>query len=358
MKLTVFKMRYNFYVLFLAFISFSCEIDKKEVDLSFYHWKTYYSIEGIQQSLLDKANSEKLYLRYFDLKFNEEQKGVFPVATLQKEGDNRIKIATVIPVVYITNNVFEKTIRKDIPELAFNTVSKINRLNQQLLLEDTVVREIQFDCDWTLTTKENYFFFLEEIKRLLASFQSDNQMANASRFPLELSSTIRLHQVKFKEKTGVPPVDKGVIMAYNVGDLSDISEKNSIINNEKTALYLKKLDEYPLDFSIAFPTFSWGVLYRDNTFSGLLNTISTTTLADVFEEMDKPNFYRATKDQYIDGKIVYKGDILRHEKVTKKNLKKLYALFLKSTSREYPIILYHINSSILTHESTLVDIFK
>ncbi len=75
-----------------------------------------------------------------------------------------------------------------------------------------------------------------------------------------LSATIRLHQVKYFETTGVPPVKSGMLMFYNTGDLENPSEENSILNIETAELYLSGLEDYPMQLDIVLPLFSWAVV--------------------------------------------------------------------------------------------------
>ncbi len=47
---------------------------------------------------------------------------------------------------------------------------------------------------------------------------------------LPLSSTIRLHQIKYRERTGVPPVERGMLMFYNMGQFSADPEARAIFD--------------------------------------------------------------------------------------------------------------------------------
>ena len=172
---------------------------------------------------------------------------------------------------------------------------------------------------------------------------------------LKISATIRLHQIKFREKTGVPPVDKAVVMCYNVGELRDADETNSILNVEKTAPYLKRLNDYPLPFDIALPFYGWGALYRNGDFAGILNK---NRLSENFERTDVEGIFTATSDTYLDKTFVYKGDLLRWETVPLEDLEALTKLIRNSTKRNYSLILYHINSTELINQDidALLDV--
>ncbi|MGG2305049.1 hypothetical protein ACE4Z6_26875, partial [Salmonella enterica] len=93
----------------------------------------------------------------------------------------------------------------------------------------------QIDCDWTLGTKEKYFSLLKRIKERMA---------------LPLSCTIRLHQVKYQAKTGVPPVDRGMLMYYNMGHVEGATETNSIYDPANADKYVSYVKDYPLPLDV------------------------------------------------------------------------------------------------------------
>lgn len=334
----------NFFIIFLiTFSLFSC--GKNEKPISFYHWKTNYTHSPKTDDILKKAKSEKLYLRFFDLGYNSIENRPFPTATLQMSETDSINVSQIIPVIYITNEVFEKeTNPSQLKYIADETLKKILRLKNKYFDEGMDFPEIQIDCDWTVGTKDAYFAFLEELQKseVLGQFGR-----NRSESPIKFSATIRLHQVKFPEKTGIPPVDSGMIMFYNVGDLGSMDETNSILNVEKTESYLDRLHEYPLDFNVALPVFEWGVLYRDNKLAGILNDLSADQLSENFMTSNEKNWFVAKADSYIGGYFIYKGDKLRMEKFSFSDFKKLQKMILKAAGRDYSVVLYHLNSPIL-----------
>ncbi|AFL81277.1 hypothetical protein Aeqsu_1798 [Aequorivita sublithincola DSM 14238] len=324
---------------FIAFcVLQSCKKDE-EKSISFYHWKTKYSIAEAEKGLLKKANSEKLYLRFFDLVYSQEENRVLPTATLQiSEVDSTLAIQ-IIPVIYIINEVFQKeTNPSQINYIAEETLRKILRIKEKHFNINTKFPEIQIDCDWTVSTKDAYFSFLKAL-------QNSKSLSRFGEDPIRFSATVRLHQVKFPEKTGIPPVDEATIMFYNVGDLGSMDETNSILNLEKTESYLSRLHEYPLKFNVALPIFGWGILYRDDKLAGILSDIDEKQFKQSFTPLDKEHWFVATEETYINGSFIYKGDKLRMENVTFSDFKKLQKLISKAAGREYSVILYHINST-------------
>lgn len=303
-------------------------------DYSFYHWSTTYHPTEKTDQLIQHGGTYKEYVRFFDLTVDQKANRVFPIATIQFDEEVKLTAKEIIPVVYIRNEVF---LHKDgsvnnLTKLAINTAEKIKRIQNKNLTGKVAVKQIQIDCDWTDRTKTNFFNFLRFLKKEMPGYV--------------ISSTLRLHQVKFKERTGVPPVDRVVLMAYNVGDLGDVEEVNSIISNEVTAQYLEHLEDYPLPYDVALPLFEWGVLYREGKLKGLIRDLTPSLLESAFAKTGKENIYKAISDSYINGIFIYKGDDLRVETVDKEKLQELSSLIKKASGSDtdYETIFYHINS--------------
>ena len=328
----------------------SCMQDKNAQPIvkpySYYHWNTFLENTPQLQERLKMAGSDTLYIRFFDLAVDKQQDAVLPIATLQIDTVLTLPVNHIVPVIYIKNEVF---LHKDgsaaqAAVLASNLASKIKRLFQSHF-KNSIVKQVQIDCDWTDSTQEAYFTFLKTLKQ-----QVDFVSINANQ-PTQLTATIRLHQVKYRERTGVPPIDRGVIMVYNVGDLGDVNEQNSIINNATTATYLGRLKEYPLGYDIALPVFSWYVVYRNNKLTAIINEIDAITLSQ--------NTTRATVNKIkvhtpfnTGTTYLYKDDIIRKESVTAAQLKELATLVKKEAAQDYNTILYHINASVLNNLPT------
>lgn len=308
-------------------------------DYSFYHWKSTYQPTQITNDLIAKGNTYKEYVRFFDLVIDDKADKVFPVATIQFDKNIAFTVQEIVPVIYIRNEVFlhKDGSKENIEKLAKNTADKIKRLQNKHLIGKVAVRQIQLDCDWSDSTRDQFFKFLKELKIQLPGYL--------------ISSTLRLHQVKFKERTGVPPVDRVVLMAYNVGDLGNVEETNSIISNKVTAQYLDKLSDYPLPYDVALPLFEWGVLYRDGKLKGLLKNVSPSLLSSAFAKADKENHFTATSDSYVNNVFVYQGDVLRLETITKDKLEELSSMIKDASKTEYKTIFYHINSPLTTQFS-------
>jgi hypothetical protein len=318
------------FVLFLGLIS--CE-NNKVVTYSFYHWKTDFNLSKEDKLIIKNGGANKLYLRFFDIYYNAKQNKALPIATTQF----KIKIDDVakdiIPVVFITNEVFNTLDESACNDLAKQVSYKIKRLLKTHLKNGNSCSEIQIDCDWSRSTKHKYFSFLQQLKTYFKAYK--------------LSATLRLHQVKYREETGIPPVDSAVLMAYNVGNIENIEEENSIISASITAKYLERLSDYPLPYDVALPVFEWAVLYRRGKVVAILNQYNLEDLKVNFKKTNTENIYKAKHDCYINGTFIYQSDLLRTETVSKNDLKVLSDIIRKASQHPYETIFYHISSPLI-----------
>ena len=230
-----------------------------------YFWKTNLSFTESDKAFLKEHAVKKLYVRYCDVGLRDEQ--AVPIAPIEIDTLSTRGLA-IVPVIYIKNEVFDDIATAQYAPQRFwgtetlseNVAKYIEQINNYYHL---TVNEVQFDCDWTLNTKEYYFNFLKIFKE-----KNPN---------LQLSATIRLHQVKYRDDTGVPPVDYGVLMYYNMDKIT-ATGANSIYNRATAKRYISSLKSYPLQLNIALPMFSWGV---HSVRGEVVNLVSGLTSAEI-----------------------------------------------------------------------------
>ena len=267
--------------------------------ISFYYWKTVFKLSAMEQEVLEQNQVKKLYVRYFDIDWNSNTKQAFPESAVRFEG--KLSGFEIVPVVYIQNKVF-KDKEVDVLDLAQKTYDFIGQINTK---NQITCKEIQIDCDWTLSTKENYLKFVEHFKKLSGK---------------KLSATIRLHQVKYFQKTKIPNVDKGVLMFYNMGKIASDS-LNSIYDRNIAQRYLSSLKNYPLRLNIALPIYSWGIHIRDDKVIGLKNKLNS------FDFKKDCNYFFAggnkllvKNSNYKHGTFYKRNDCLKLESISSNDL--------------------------------------
>ncbi len=185
---------------------------------------------------------ERLYVRYFDVVMDGNGNPV-PNATIQFDSVVNCK-QEIIPTVYIINDCM----RQKQTGLAEKLLSRLLQMNETHGIGK--VREIQIDCDWTQTTRQNFFAFLDELHIL------------TQQKGITLSATIRLHQLS----QPVPPVDCGVLMVYNTGDLRKLEVEKPILDINDVKPYLGHLKSYDLPLASAFPIYKWELVFRNGKF--------------------------------------------------------------------------------------------
>ena len=307
----------------------SCNSDS-QTSVNFYFFKTSFSLQEDQNQFLENLGSNKLYLRIFDVDVSPtgEVEIVSPIILEEFPDDN----LQVVPLIFITNRTFKRLKTKEY--LLAGMDKAVTHFLDAFKETEPGITELQFDCDWTASTQAAYF-------KLLSDFQQ--------KYPhIELTSTIRLHQLKTDGSMEPPPLKRGVLMCYNTGNIRDIKEENSILNFKVIQTYLPYLKEYPLKLDMALPLFEWGVQYRHGQIVSLLRNVSLNDLInDSLVGHVESNKFQFLESHYFNGEYIYKGDIVRHESVSQEDLVKLSDLLhdYKSGPVE-ELIFYHLNGEI------------
>jgi hypothetical protein len=283
---------------------------------------------------VDSLHVRKLYVRFFDIDWNPHSKAPEPVAPLivQSSVPNSIEI---IPTVFITNTTMVHIERHAVPILVGNILRKIYSITKDLKIRN--IKEIQMDCDWTTKSKDNYFMLLRTLKTIL---DKDH---------IQLSVTLRLHQLAQPEQTGVPPADRGVLMFYNMGNIKEPVEGSAILDLSVGRQYIEASSPYPLPLDIALPVFQWCVVFRLGEVVSLINDFNEELLSDSTKYMkDTHNTYHVMKSHYACSHYLYKGDVLKLDRVTVKQLLESVDLLRKNNlpSPNSSIIYYHLEPTI------------
>jgi len=278
----------------------------RQIERSVYHWKTTLNISAGEISILDSLNIKTIYLKFFDVDYDEVSHKPMPAGilrteeqdllSLRKAGSNSMRFS-VIPTIFITNRCILDIDTSQLEGLVINMHKLIMHTIESNGFDS--IPEIQFDCDWTERTKDKYFLLLQKFHALMPG--------------TPLSATIRLHQVKFSAKTGIPPVSRGMLMAYNMGNLKDPAATNSILDVQELKKYVSNLQAYPLPLDVALPLFGWAVLFRNNEFKGLINDISEADVKGMWKQNEKQKRIDFVKDTVIKGYHFNAGDWLRIE---------------------------------------------
>lgn len=200
-----------------------------------YYWRTEWRLDSLERSFLSRYDVRRVFCRYFDVVIDDtDDSDPHPNATISFV-DSVPSDLEIIPTVYIT----EACMHRRHEGLAEKVVRRLVQMNET---HDVVgVKEIQMDCDYTVQSRQLYYDFLADVRRIAADHG------------LRLSTTIRLHQLSMP----VPPVDYGVLMIYNTGDPRRFEERNPILDLRDVQPYLHYLDDYQLPLAAAYPVYEW-----------------------------------------------------------------------------------------------------
>jgi hypothetical protein len=319
-----------------AMLPGSCRKEPADVTPAFYHWQTALNLTPAEESFLDALQVGKLYVKFFDVTWDQGSSRPVPQASLQV--DSLLpSLPEVIPAVFITNEVFRHLPAAETSRLAERIDDKLFRLAAQL--PGHHIREVQFDCDWTEATRDRFFQLLEQLREKLR------------RRNVRISATIRLHQVRYFRRTGVPPVDRGMLMFYNVGRLQEWEEDNSILSLEQARPYLAGFRQYPLPLDLALPAFAWGVVFREGRFIRLINNLRPADLTDTTRFVKvAANRFEVVKSTYLNGYYLYSGDRIRTEAITPALLRstaRLLRPFFKN--KRFTLSFYHLDPATIKY---------
>lgn len=353
--------------IFIVFLFTSCKHTDRQVTRAIYHWKNSSYIENEQRLLMQQHSISRLYVKLMDIDW-QENRGAIPLGInhLEDLGPNIFiydsSVVELVPVIFITNKTFTRIDSADIPLLATRILRKCFTaydetdsqsetrfawLTQRYKLHPA---EIQFDCDWTESTASKYFYFLETVKKLLPDAST------------EISATIRLHQYKYSNKTGVPPVNKGMLMVYNISEVTKYTPVNSIFEYDKAKPYFNTGKEYSLPLDLALAAYSWGIVYRDKKFFTIEHGMMPEMLQQKeYFRLNAKNIYTVRKDTLLNNLFLRPGDEIKIESIDEKRLMQAANLARRALNNDsLTVSLFELSSPTLKNYSheTIEQVFN
>ena len=268
------------FVAVVLFLGYNYSKASKKLTYSFYHWTSSYKVDA------NESNPPR-YIKVLDISFTK-------TLLFRKTSFKTLPPKNSIAVIYIDNPLW----------LKMRASTMVNRVLKEMPLK--TYREIQVDCDWTERTRASYFKFLKLLKEKSGK---------------KISATIRLHQVKYYKRTGIPPVDYGVLMYYNMSDFKEIDTKNYILDLDIAKQYYYNFDSYPLDLNLALPLYSQATIIRFSKVVGLMDGVREEELGSNFKKL-KEHLYLVEKTHYFKERLFYEGDRVRVDEVSMQMLKK------------------------------------
>lgn len=296
------------------------------------------SFDTKEDSLAKLMEIKHFYVRYFDVDYNPYRKQALPLASIRYLNFNDTNIA-LTPSVFITNDVVLKSTKNQLDTLANRIFVRVNSISDTYFTQSATtfantlanadyekqkgdnktrldiepiitkrklelqknIQDILIDCDWSEKSRDNYFYLLKKIKTKFSNYK--------------VEATIRLWQYKYFEKSGIPPVDSGLLMCYNMTNPESRTTENSIGTNNELEKYIVH-DKYKLKLNIALPLYSWSLVFRGDTFKGILsNDIDFSKDETVFKKTGDTK-YTLQDDIRIGNMYLRNGDEVRIEKIS------------------------------------------
>lgn len=324
-------MRY-FKLSLLSFLILLFSCNKKENHPhGFYYWKTRLSLNETEKKVLLESGIPYLYTRFFDV---DKIDGKFqPVGVITKDKSFETD-KQIVPTVFITNRTFLYITKEEIGFLAKSVSALIQKKTDEYKLKNS--GEIQIDCDWTAGTRDDYFTFLKELKKISGK---------------EITCTLRLHQVKDKNLMGIPPVSKVYLMCYSTSSPLENSDKNSILDVNILKNYLSKLEDYPIKkIEVALPIYSWGIVTNHLEKHKLINALSKKDLENPNFKKISENEVEVLKDGFYFGNYLNKGFRIKIEEISDQNLMEIVD-FLEKKIQHFNIIYYQLDSKFVSNQN-------
>lgn len=300
---------------------------------SFYYWKTVFELSAEDSTMLQANHVKRLYVRFFDV---EEsfwyEAGATPRATIKFEQHLPLDME-IVPVIFIRNRVLLEIDSAKIPALAEKICKRVSKM--MLFNGIAHINELQLDCDWSKGTKDKYFYLLQEIRKQKTADK--------------LSATIRLYQYKYATASGVPPVDRGVLMFYNMANFNEPAEQNLVMDFEEGKKYMSH-NKYPLPLDFALPAFAQTIVFDryDNKlqifkpdYFDSLKAQGLILLSDTASKV-----YGPSETLMMNDKSYTWGTEIKKEVVALSELKKAVSLLSEFTNSDTTqVIFFHLDKT-------------
>ncbi|MFT5859176.1 MAG: hypothetical protein ACI865_001274 [Flavobacteriaceae bacterium] len=333
-------MRVIFFFLTLFMLSACSEPENKAVEVvrAFYFWENNtLALNSSEEKSLKELDVSKLYVKVFEVDRVDGMNTPIAKTSLELAPDRTKGIEELIPCIYIQNSVFLASSKEELELLAENLTFLVDKYTLKNVAAGTgsyAFKEIQIDCDWTKSSKKNYFYFLKQLKK-----QSKKV----------ISCTLRLYPYKYSDVMGIPPCDKVMLMCYNLLNPLNNERKNTILDTHEMSKYLDTEVNYPLHIDVALPVYSWMLCYENERFRGVIHGVDDTILACMTQ--DDGLWYTMEKDTVVKDVYMRMGDRVKVERVTTDQLNEAIELIQSSgvLDGETVVSFFHLESNELNN---------
>jgi hypothetical protein len=276
-------------------------------------------IDEYRQKLLQETNTNKVYIKIFDVVFNEWQQRPLPLAQVEFDSTSLKWLKSsgieIVPVLYINNDLLEKINADRVNALTDRIMILLKtRLDQFDLLK---INTVHLDCDWSPGSKDKYFQLLNYLQ-LLPYFVGK-----------QISVAVRPKQVEDSEQFGLPPVKRAV---YTI-DLQHVKFNPEAISG------------YPLPLDLCLPIFNEPVVFRNSSAIDALSGLPDSVWMDERVSRNAGDFLEVTKDTLVSTHYFKRGDRIEYSNSDTAALSRIARLIQpKLKSSAMTIILNELDS--------------
>jgi hypothetical protein len=155
----------------------------------------------------------------------------------------------------------------------------------------------------------------------------------------------------------VPPVERGMLMFYNTGDIENPEAGNSIFSIADAEKYLVGAPKnYPLPLDLALPVFFWALVYRDGELWKIIPEMPENELADTVRfknihhssPMFRGRLFIIRKGTFVAGHYLRPDDLLRVEAISPDLLREAAGLVAQADlANDATVAFFHLDTAIV-----------
>ena len=131
-------------------------VAKQPVNRSFYYWKSVFALSADERNQLSALKVTRMYVRFFDVTWDRQTGMAVPTAAIRFK-DTFYPGYNIIPVVFISNEVFARLNSPGIAVLAASTAALVRQLGDDNHLPQP--DEFQLDCDYSRDQSQIFLLF-------------------------------------------------------------------------------------------------------------------------------------------------------------------------------------------------------
>ena len=247
----------------------------------------YVQIDEFRKQIIQETNTKRLYIKFFDVVFNEWQQRPLPLAQVEFDTTSLKWIKEsgieIVPVLYINNDLVDKVNSERISALADRIMLLLKTRLDQFYLTD--IKLVHIDCDWSVSSQEKYFDLLRYFETL--PFFLDKQ----------ISVAVRPKQMGNNAKFGTPPVKRIVFTL----DMQDEKFEPSWLKN------------YAIPLDVSLPVFNDPIVFRNNSAMGEISGIPDSSWQSEKVCQKSGEYFEVIKDTVVHFHYFKKGDHIEYK---------------------------------------------